>query len=221
VAINFLRIDKGIRFVPQSSPPTSPQEGDAYYDSTLDAFRVYDGSSWITVDGDEANTASNVGTGSQVFKQKTGANLEFRSLVAGTNISINQGANDITIAASGGELNFLQLANVSWNGENGTAGFAKNTSGQVIPTDAVTTLVNWTVVSNTHAIFNPTTGVLTVNRAGFIDLVFSASFQNNGNGVRSCHAYKNNTEFVGVNDVTPYSGSSVSTKAIVLAYPVK
>jgi hypothetical protein len=94
-------------------------------------------------------------------------------------------------------------------------------NGPTIPTSVDTALVNWTAVSNTHAIFNPTTRVPTVNRAGFIDLVFSASFQNNGNGVRSCHAYKNNTEFVGVNDVTPSSGSSVSTKAIVLAYPVK
>jgi hypothetical protein len=102
MAINFLRIDKGIRFVPQSSPPTSPQEGDAYYDSTTNSFRVYDGSSWITVEGDDVKTASNVGTGSQVFKQKTNSDLEFRSLVAGTNINITQGANDITISSTGG-----------------------------------------------------------------------------------------------------------------------
>jgi hypothetical protein len=102
MARNFFRIDKGVKFAPQPSAPTSPEVGDAYYDSTLDAFRVYDGSSWITVDGGEVKTASNVGTGSQVFKQKTGANLEFRSLVAGTNISINQGANDITISSTGG-----------------------------------------------------------------------------------------------------------------------
>ena len=50
----------------------------------------------------EANTASNVGTGAGVFKQKTGVDLEFKSLTAGTNITLTQNANDIEISASGG-----------------------------------------------------------------------------------------------------------------------
>ncbi|OQW46496.1 MAG: hypothetical protein A4S09_16395 [Proteobacteria bacterium SG_bin7] len=50
----------------------------------------------------EANTASNVGGGAQVFKQKTGFDLEFRTLVAGTNVSIAQTANTLVISASGG-----------------------------------------------------------------------------------------------------------------------
>lgn len=50
----------------------------------------------------EANTGSNVGLGSEVFKQKTGVDLEFRTLFAGTNITLTQNANDITIASSGG-----------------------------------------------------------------------------------------------------------------------
>jgi hypothetical protein len=50
----------------------------------------------------EANTASNVGTGSQVFKQKSGVDLEFRTLVAGTNVNITQTANTLVISASSG-----------------------------------------------------------------------------------------------------------------------
>ena len=50
----------------------------------------------------EANTASNVGTGVGLFKQKTGVDLEFKSLTAGTNITLTAGADDIIIDASGG-----------------------------------------------------------------------------------------------------------------------
>ena len=52
--------------------------------------------------GGETNTASNVGGGNEVFKQKTGVDLEFRTLVAGTNVTITSGATTLTINASGG-----------------------------------------------------------------------------------------------------------------------
>lgn len=54
----------------------------------------------------EYNTASNVGTGSGLFKSKVGADLQFKSLTAGSNISLVNNANDISInAPNPGEVN--------------------------------------------------------------------------------------------------------------------
>jgi hypothetical protein len=47
--------------------------------------------------GGEANTASNLGAGEGVFAQKVGVDLQFKSLLAGSNITLSSGANEITI----------------------------------------------------------------------------------------------------------------------------
>lgn len=52
--------------------------------------------------GGEANTASNVGGEAEVFKTKSGVDLVFRTLKAGTNITITQNTDDIEIESSGG-----------------------------------------------------------------------------------------------------------------------
>ena len=46
------------------------------------------------------NTASNLGTGQGVFAQKVGDDLQFKSLLAGTNVTLTADANNITITAS-------------------------------------------------------------------------------------------------------------------------
>ena len=56
----------------------------------------------------ESNTASNVGSGSGVFKAKSGIDLQFRSIVQGAGVTVTQGTNDITISSSAS----VALANV-------------------------------------------------------------------------------------------------------------
>ena len=56
--------------------------------------------------GGEINTASNVGGGVEVFKQKTGADLEFRTLTSlGGTVTITQTATTIDLAAASGSSN--------------------------------------------------------------------------------------------------------------------
>lgn len=50
----------------------------------------------------ETNTASNLGHGKNVFAQKSAADLQMRSLVAGSNITITESPTEITISSSNG-----------------------------------------------------------------------------------------------------------------------
>lgn len=50
----------------------------------------------------ETNTASNLGAGSGVFASKSGVDLRFKSLVAGTNITLTPSGTEILIAATSG-----------------------------------------------------------------------------------------------------------------------
>ena len=63
--------------------------------------------------GGEVNTASNVGTGEGVFKQKTGVNLEFKSLIGGTGITITNNPNDLTINAGAGAVTVITPAQIT------------------------------------------------------------------------------------------------------------
>ena len=52
----------------------------------------------------ENNTASNVGSGAGIFKQKVGVDLELKSLIGGTGTTLVVGTDDITINAGGTPL---------------------------------------------------------------------------------------------------------------------
>lgn len=57
--------------------------------------------------GGEANTASNLGAGTGVFSAKSGIDLQFKSLVAGTGISLSTDSTTVTITGSSTVSTFI------------------------------------------------------------------------------------------------------------------
>lgn len=111
----------------------------------------------------EANTASNVGAGQVVFKQKSGVDLQFKSLVAGTGVSLVGNTNDITINTTGsawggitGTLSDQADLQAALNAKQGldstlTALAAYNANGYLVQT-AADTFVGRTILANTNKI---------------------------------------------------------------------
>ncbi len=50
----------------------------------------------------EANTGANVGAGTGIFRDKTGVNLNFKSMIAGANVAVVDNGNDITVSSTAG-----------------------------------------------------------------------------------------------------------------------
>ena len=153
-----------------------PTEGKLY------ARTIYSGNTELSLlmggGSGEVNTASNVGSGNALFKQKTGVDLEFRTISAGTNITIVTGdtwtisstdTNDITRVGgvgnifTGGTDNFPTInlvASPSINGLN-ASGASVFTGGITANTLSATTFSAGTIYSgstNLYSIFAPIGG---------------------------------------------------------------
>lgn len=66
----------------------------------LTALDINGNAYWAAASGG-VNTASNVGSANGIFYQKSGSDLQFRSLSAGTNVTITSGVTRLTINATG------------------------------------------------------------------------------------------------------------------------
>ena len=82
---------------PVDTAPSSPSEGQVYWDTGDDKLYVHNGSSWIDVSGDIRQI--NAGTGISV-SGATVTNTGVTSIVAGSRISISGGTGAVTVTAS-------------------------------------------------------------------------------------------------------------------------
>jgi hypothetical protein len=139
--------------------------------------------------GGEINTASNLGSGANIFASKVLLDFRFRSLVPGSNrLSVTQNANDIsldivpanmTLSSLGGSLNLSQLAQggattgqlIQWNG---TAWAPASVSGGGGP-------------ANTDALAEGSTNLYFTNARTRAALSVSGILSyDNGTGIFSC-----------------------------------
>lgn len=95
--------------------------------------------------GGEVNTASNLGTGTGIYASKSLADLRFKSLVAGTNITITNDSNNITINSTG-------AASSTWGSITGTLSSQTDLNTVLIAKPSLNTLSN-------------TSGYLHINRS--------------------------------------------------------
>lgn len=49
MAQNSFKIEKSLGLKPQTTAPPSPEDGDIYYDSTLNQLRAYVDGEWISI----------------------------------------------------------------------------------------------------------------------------------------------------------------------------
>ena len=150
---------------------------------------VADGADDITISAaagtsGEATTASNVGTGEGlVYKTKSGADLQFKTLKAGANVTVSNGTDDITFSvAAPGEVNTASnlgtgtglfsaksLADLRFKSLTAGAGISLGSSSTEVSV-AVSGLTNAQIAANAAVAFSKLEA-LTVSKA----LVSSAS----------------------------------------------
>lgn len=67
--------------------------------------------------GGETNTSSNVGTGTGIFKQKSGVDFQFKSLLSGNGVNISSASNEITLSA---DLPYFNVTDYGATGDGST-----------------------------------------------------------------------------------------------------
>lgn len=124
MARDFLKVFKGINFAGQASAPSSPANGDVYYDSSLDKLRVYQNGAWVNLsdsDGTVLLADGSATTPSLSFasagNDNTGLFLKSADSLGfsanGTEIGSYSSSGAWTLGASGGAQNHIANGNLN------------------------------------------------------------------------------------------------------------
>lgn len=136
-----------------ATPPPPAREPFLLNNYTAPAWVLWFNQLWRQVEsaagGGEVNSGANTGTGVGVYRSKSGVVLQFKSLIAGTGITITPAADDITITASGSAP--------AWGSITGTL------SSQ---TDLQTALNGKAALVHTHAASDIVSGTIATARLG-------------------------------------------------------
>lgn len=147
-----------------------------------------DGSS-ISAGSGEVNTASNLGTGEGIFKQKVGYDLQFKKIRAGSNISFVAGVNDIEINAStSGEMNVQS----DWN-ETNTSSDAYILNKPNIPERLVIDIGAWSVATNASKHIEITSLLTTPSDVVHITSIKTLIYTDYGGELTKFFAFDTNT----------------------------
>jgi len=119
---------------------------------------------------------NNVGAGSQVFKTKTGSNLDFRTLVAGINMQLTQGTDTITIDNVGVDdgLNLGAGSGVFAQKSAGNLEFKSLTTGTNITLTPTTTEIQIATTAEINTASNLGTGTGVFASKVGVDLQFKS-----------------------------------------------
>jgi hypothetical protein len=109
----------------------------------------------------QANTAANIGTGTGIFAQKSGIDLQFKSLTSGSNVTLATSSNEITIgstqaspAGSDGAIQFNNSsafgadgANLFWDAANNRLGVGTTSPNTKLTVAGAATVTGTTTTS--------------------------------------------------------------------------